>query len=78
MWRVKVDTERCTGCGECVDGCFVNAIALEDDKAVITADCRGCGRCVSTCPSGAVTFGLDLASGVSDAITRISPLVDLR
>jgi electron transport complex protein RnfB len=49
------DPEVCSGCGDCLDRCQVNAIAIEDDIARINREgCIGCGLCVSTCPTGAL------------------------
>ena len=51
-----VDTEKCTGCGECVDSCPCEAIALEAEKACVNADeCTDCGSCVDACPEEAIT-----------------------
>ena len=33
---VKVDKNKCTGCGACVDVCPVNAIKIEEKKAIIS------------------------------------------
>ena len=52
----KVDQEKCTGCGICVDSCPMEAIKLEKDKAVITGDCSECGICVSKCPNEAIVL----------------------
>ncbi|MFX0069809.1 MAG: FAD-dependent oxidoreductase [Candidatus Hermodarchaeota archaeon] len=59
---MKVDTEKCNGCGKCIDVCQFKAISLLDSlqeyedvsipakKAYINpAICKGCGRCASTC-----------------------------
>jgi len=56
---VEVDGA-CTGCGACVESCYVRAISLSDDRARIDeALCKGCGRCITACPTGAVTLRLD-------------------
>jgi NAD-dependent dihydropyrimidine dehydrogenase PreA subunit len=53
----KTDTAKCTGCGNCVEVCPVEAIALKDDKAVIDADtCVDCGTCVDECPVEAISM----------------------
>jgi ferredoxin len=72
-------TDRCIGCGTCSQGtCFVNAIHLENNVAVINEECRGCGRCVSICPNHAIEIRIDdHVDFVKDSIDRIAPLVDL-
>jgi len=53
----KVDTEKCTGCGLCVEACPLEAISLSDDKAIIDEDaCTECGLCVDECPNDAITL----------------------
>jgi uncharacterized Fe-S center protein len=51
----KVKAKICVGCGDCIDHCSQNAIALVDEKAIINdKKCIGCGECIITCPNGAV------------------------
>ena len=69
-------TGDCIGCGSCIDSCFINAIELEDGKAVISDECRGCGRCVEACPQNAITIKTDPAAYES-AINRIDSSLDL-
>ncbi len=53
----KTDTAKCTGCGNCVEVCPVEAIVLKDDKAAIDADtCVDCGTCVDECPVEAISM----------------------
>ena len=60
---VSFVTERCDGCGLCVDVCPYYAIKLEEYEADgrvqkrVTTDsilCKGCGVCAATCPKGGV------------------------
>lgn len=54
---VRIDEERCDGCGECVTACAEGAIALIDGKARLVSDvyCDGLGACLGHCPQGAIT-----------------------
>ena len=68
--------EGCTGCGKCTEVCFVNAITLEDGKAVIGDACRGCGRCAEACPVNAITVSFEPES-VERVIETVDSLVDV-
>ena len=52
---VNIDRDKCTGCGACVDVCPVNAITIEDGKAVVSDECVDCGACVGMCPVEAIS-----------------------
>lgn len=53
---VKVDNEKCTGCGSCATACPVEAIKV-DGKAVVNEDtCIDCGVCVDECPEKALSL----------------------
>jgi NAD-dependent dihydropyrimidine dehydrogenase PreA subunit len=57
IMAVKINKEKCTGCGICVDICPVEAISMEDDKAKIdTEKCVDCGQCVEQCPNEAISM----------------------
>ncbi len=50
-----IDKEKCTGCGECVEACPLDAIELQDGLAVVDEDtCSDCGACVDVCPVEAI------------------------
>ena len=56
-YEAKVDEDLCTGCGECVDKCQLEAIVLADNVAKINVDrCIGCGVCAYHCPFEAMTL----------------------
>ena len=51
----STDENLCTGCGECVAVCPVQALKLEGDLPLLDeAWCIGCGVCATVCASGAV------------------------
>ena len=71
-------TEVCVGCGLCAEGvCFVDAIRMDDELAVVGDACRGCGRCVEICPAEAIELSFDGNLMVTESVRRLSPLVDL-
>jgi len=71
-------SEQCVGCGTCTQGvCFVDAIHLNNGRAVISDECRGCGRCVNVCPQKAIELSVDGGRFVEKTIDRLSPLVDV-
>jgi ferredoxin len=53
----KVDAEKCTGCETCVESCPLEAIAMNDGKAVIDEEtCGDCGACIDACPVEAISL----------------------
>src|SRR5689334_19684857 len=55
---IKIDKEKCNGCGLCVSACHEGAIGMVDGKAELLRDdyCDGLGNCLPVCPTGAITF----------------------
>lgn len=55
---IKIDREKCNGCGTCANACHEGAIDMVDGKAVLTREnyCDGLGDCLPACPTGAITF----------------------
>lgn len=55
---VKIDDDKCNGCGLCVPNCHEGALQIIDNKAVLISDllCDGLGACVGHCPQGAITI----------------------
>lgn len=55
---IKIDEDRCNGCGACAAACHEGAIEIVDGKAVLTREdyCDGLGDCLPECPTGAISF----------------------
>jgi ferredoxin len=55
---IKIDKEKCNGCGLCVSACHEGAIGMVDGKAELLRDdyCDGLGNCLPICPAGAISF----------------------
>jgi len=61
LYAVKVDEQRCSGCGVCVYACnYGSAHLIEKEGRLISATdmfrCKSCGMCVAACPSDARTL----------------------
>ncbi|MDD6194156.1 MAG: 4Fe-4S binding protein [Lachnospiraceae bacterium] len=55
---IKIDEEKCNGCGACASACHEGAIDMVDGKAKLTREnyCDGLGDCLPACPTGAISF----------------------
>ncbi len=55
---IRIDKEKCNGCGACAAACHEGAIEMIDGKAHLTREdyCDGLGDCLPACPTGAITF----------------------
>jgi len=55
---VKIDEEKCDGCGACVPACAEGALQIIDGKARLVSEkyCDGLGACLGECPQGAITI----------------------
>ena len=56
---IKIDEDKCNGCGACATACHEGAIDIIDGKAKLVREhyCDGLGDCLPACPTGAITFG---------------------
>ena len=75
---INFDSDKCTGCGVCVNVCPQGALELSDKKARMTdyESCMECGACQLNCEYGAadVTKGTGcLFAIVKEDILKIAP-----
>lgn len=62
MYYVTIDIDKCEGCGDCVENCANEALAIAEENgkkyAVFSGgpdDCLGCLSCEEVCEEGAIT-----------------------
>ena len=55
---IRIDKEKCNGCGACANACHEGAIDIIDGKAELVREhfCDGLGDCLPECPTGAISF----------------------
>ena len=55
---IRIDEEKCNGCGACAKACHEGAIKMVDGKAKLTREdyCDGLGDCLPACPTNAISF----------------------
>ena len=55
---IKINEEKCSGCGACAAACHEGAISMVDGKAKLLREdyCDGLGDCLPNCPTGAISF----------------------
>jgi polyferredoxin len=75
--RVRVDHDRCNGCGACSLACPSQSAEHLVDGKVFAADCYSCARCLRVCPQEAIAyrsvFGRASRNGKDHAELRDQP-----
>ena len=66
---VRIDEEKCNGCGACVISCAEGALQIIDGKARLISDtyCDGLGACLGKCPEDAITVEERVAEEFDEA-----------
>jgi NAD-dependent dihydropyrimidine dehydrogenase PreA subunit len=69
---IRIDENKCNGCGACTTACHEGAISLVDGKAKLLRDdyCDGLGNCLPACPVGAITFEDRDAAAFDENVVR--------
>ena len=69
---IRIDEEKCNGCGACARACHEGAIAMVDGKARLTREdyCDGLGDCLPACPTGAISFETREAAAYDEAAVK--------
>ena len=66
---IRIDEEKCTGCGQCVIDCAEGALQIVDGKARLISEtyCDGLGACLGACPEDALTIEAREADAFDEA-----------
>lgn len=69
---IKIDEEKCNGCGACAAACHEGAIDMVNGKAKLMREdyCDGLGDCLPACPTGAITFEREAPEYNEEAVKK--------
>ncbi|MBQ7886630.1 MAG: 4Fe-4S binding protein [Clostridia bacterium] len=69
---IRIDEEKCNGCGACASACHEGAIDMVNGKAKLMREnyCDGLGDCLPACPTGAISFEVREAPAYDEEAVR--------
>lgn len=70
-------TDKCTGCGICIDSCIPKQISIVDGKKVIGEYCKVCGACVNICARGGMKIVVEDKGYYDRVVKRLTEYVDV-
>ena len=71
---IRIDENKCNGCGSCATACHEGAIEMKNGKAVLAREdyCDGLGDCLPACPTGAISFEMREAPAYNEAAVKMT------
>lgn len=76
---IRINREKCIGCGKCTEVCPGTLIDVQSGKALMRypKDCWGCVSCVKECPVGAINFFLGADIGGNGSVMNVTAQGDV-
>ncbi len=68
--RIIINTEKCTGCQQCIESCPYTSIEIKAGKAFINEYCQFCRTCLGACPEGAIIEIAEEADGQTSGLSE--------
>lgn len=70
---IRIDEEKCDGCGACVPSCAEGALQIVDGKVKLISEefCDGLGACLGECPQGALIIEKRVADEFNEEAMRL-------
>lgn len=76
---LKVDKDKCIGCGKCVEGCGYKGCKLVDGKMEVNEEnCKVCGKCANFCPEQAIKVEVTDPEYIKKTLEWITEKTDIR